>query len=452
MMSKNTIFALATAPAKSGVAIVRISGGATAPALARLTGIASPAPNLAKYCVIRNPLSGEVIDRGLALYFKAPHSFTGEDVVELHLHGSPAIIREILGVLSEIEGLRPAEAGEFTRRAFVNGKMDLLEAEGLADLINAETTAQKTQAMRQMQGEMSGFYEQIRTQTIKSLALLEAYIDFPDEEIPESVLADYKNTVENLRGVIRAACADHKRGERLRDGLSIVIIGAPNAGKSSLLNILAGRDAAIVSHHAGTTRDVIEVQMDIAGYPVILMDTAGLRDASDEVEEEGIRRAKARAGEADIKLALFDASELPKMDEETTKMLDDTAIVIFSKIDNVIPALRGDLANSSIPQFPNSPILLSTKTGEGIDQLLDLLKEKVSEFFSGGANIFITRTRHRALLEEAEILLGAAIEDKPLELACEELRRAALAIGKITGKIALDDVLDVIFSEFCIGK
>lgn len=440
---KNTIFALATAPAKSGVAIVRISGAGAAPALARLTGVASPIPNLAKYCVIRNPSSGEVIDSGLALYFKAPHSFTGEDVVELHLHGSPAIIREILGALSEIEGLRPAEAGEFTRRAFVNGKMDLLEAEGLADLINAETTAQKTQSLRQMQGEMSGFYEQIRTQTIKCLALLEAYIDFPDEEIPESVLADYKDTVENLRGVIRAACADHKRGERLRDGLSIVIIGAPNAGKSSLLNILAGRDAAIVSHHAGTTRDVIEVQMDIAGYPVILMDTAGLRDAGDEVEEEGIRRAKARAGEADIKLALFDASELPKMDEETTKMLDDTAIVIFSK---------SDLLLSSIPQFPNSPILLSTKTGEGIDQLLDLLKEKVGEFFSGGANIFITRTRHRALLEEAEILLAKATEDKALELACEELRRAALAIGKITGKIALDDVLDVIFSEFCIGK
>jgi len=451
-MSRTTIFALATAPAKSGVAIVRISGAGAAPALARLTGVASPTPNLAKYCVVRHPSSGEVIDRGLALYFKAPHSFTGEDVVELHLHGSPAIIREILGVLSEMEGLRPAEAGEFTRRAFVNGKMDLLEAEGLADLINAETTAQKTQAMRQMQGEMSGFYEQIRTQTIKCLALLEAYIDFPDEEIPDSVLADYKDTVDNLRVVIRAACADHKRGERLRDGLSIVIIGAPNAGKSSLLNILAGRDAAIVSHHAGTTRDVIEVQMDIAGYPVILMDTAGLRDAGDEVEEEGIRRAKARAGEADIKLALFDASELPKMDEETTKMLDDTAIVIFSKIDNVIPALRGDLANSSISQFLNSPILLSTKTGEGIDQLLELLKEKVSEFFSGGANIFITRTRHRALLEEAEILLAKATEDKPLELACEELRRAALAIGKITGKIALDDVLDVIFSEFCIGK
>ncbi len=279
-MTNQTIFALATAPAKSGVAIIRISGERASPALTLLTGNHSPVPNFAKYCSIQNPLSGEIIDKGLAIYFQAPHSFTGEDVVEFQVHGSIAVIREILEVFSTIDGLRPAEAGEFTRRAFINEKLDLLEAEGLADLIDADTSAQKNQAMRQMHGEMSIFYDDIRIKTISCLALLEAYIDFPDEEIPESVLEQWRKTIISLQTTIRAALADHKRGERLREGLSIVILGAPNAGKSSLLNTLAGRDAAIVSHHAGTTRDVIEVQMDIAGYPVVLMDTAARFDPS----------------------------------------------------------------------------------------------------------------------------------------------------------------------------
>jgi tRNA modification GTPase len=414
-MTNRTIFALATAPAKSGVAVIRISGVKAASALALLISAPCPVPNFAKYSAIYHPISGEVIDKGLVLYFQAPHSFTGEDVVELQVHGSPAVIREILEVLATIEGLRSAEAGEFTRRAFINGKMDLLEAEGLADLINAETYAQKTQAMRQMQGEMSGFYEQIRSKTIHCLALLEAYIDFPDEEIPEEVLSEWRQTIIDLRTAIRSACADRGRGERLRDGLSIVIIGAPNAGKSSLLNVLAQREAAIVSHHAGTTRDVIEVQMDIAGYPVLLMDTAGLREASDEVEGEGIRRAKARAGQADIKLALFDASKLSEIDEQTMEMVDSSTIVIFSKYDLLLENFyvkeqRDKLAN---------PLYLSITTGQGIEQLFSILEERVIEFFSGGNAPFITRSRHRSLLQEAEMLLGFALEDKELELSCE---------------------------------
>ncbi len=439
-MTNRTIFALATAPAKSGVAIIRISGKGAAPALEKLTGAPCPAPNFAKYSVIRHPTSGTVIDHGLALYFKAPHSFTGEDVVELHLHGSLAVIRELLDVLSGLDGLTPAEPGEFTRRAFLNGKLDLTQAEGLADLIDAGTHAQKTQAMRQMAGAMSAFYNDIRDKTIKCLALLEAYIDFPDEEIPESVLAEWRQTIINLQKTIAAALADHRRGEALREGLSIVIIGAPNAGKSSLLNLMAKRDAAIVSHHAGTTRDVIEVQMDIAGYPVILMDTAGLRESDNEIEEEGIRRARARAGQADIKLALFDASKLPEMDAHTKELLDDNSIVIISKCD------------TSKLQTPHSTLRLSTKTGEGVDTLLSLIEQKVTAFFAGEGATLVTRARHRALLSEAELLLSAALSDKPLELSCEELRRASLAIGKITGKIALDDVLDVIFRDFCIGK
>ncbi len=459
-MTNRTIFALATAPAKSGVAVIRISGYSATQALSLLAGINSPIPRHFYRSVIRHPSSTEAIDNGLAVYFQAPHSFTGEDVVEFHLHGSLAVIREILEVLSGLDGMYPAEAGEFTRRAFINGKLDLVEAEGLADLINADTNAQKTQAMRQMQGEMSVFYNDIRSKTINCLALLEAYIDFPDEEIPESVLVQWRETIISLQNSINNALADSKRGERLRDGLSIVILGAPNAGKSSLLNTLAGRDAAIVSHHAGTTRDVIEVHMDIAGYPVILMDTAGLREADDEIEEEGVRRAKARAGQADIKLALFDATELPNMDEKTRELVDENTIVIISKCDTVSSSsLRGGVADAAIQtgllrfaRNDNSPIFLSTKTGQGIDNLLTSIEEKVKGFFTAGNAPFITRNRHRLLLLEAEMLLKAALIPKPLELSCEELRRAALAIGKITGKIQVDDVLDVIFKEFCIGK
>ena len=458
-MTNRTIFALATAPAKSGVAVIRISGESALASLAMISGISQPIPRHVYYCAIRHPSSAAVIDKGLAIYFKAPHSFTGEDVVELHLHGSIAVIREVLDVLSGLDVMYMAEPGDFTRRAFINGKMDLLEAEGLADLINADTNAQKTQAMRQMQGEMSAFYAEIRGKTINCLALLEAYIDFPDEEIPESVLIKWRETIISLQNSINNALADGKRGERLRDGLSIVIVGAPNAGKSSLLNVLAGRDAAIVSHHAGTTRDVIEVHMDIAGYPVVLTDTAGLRESENEIEQEGIRRALARAGQADIKLALFDASELPDMDKNTKELLDENTIVIISKIDTVTPhSLRGLELQAQSVLFPDPAIRrgdiveISTKTGQGIDQLLALIEEKVKDFFVSGSAPFITRSRHRLLLLEAEMLLKAALIPKPLELSCEELRRAALAIGKITGKIQVDDVLDVIFKEFCIGK
>ncbi|MEZ5692223.1 MAG: tRNA uridine-5-carboxymethylaminomethyl(34) synthesis GTPase MnmE [Rickettsiales bacterium] len=444
-MTNATIFALATAPVKSGIAIIRISGREATQALSLITSAPCPAPNLIKYSIFYNPISSKIIDKGLAIYFKAPHSFTGEDTVELHLHGSKAVISEILEVLSTISGLRHAEAGEFTRRAFINGKMDLIEAEGLADLIDADTSAQKTQAIRQMQGEMSEFYNNIRSQIINCMALLEAYIDFPDEEIPDSVLDDLQNNIINLRNTVQSVLADHKRGQRLREGLRIVIVGAPNAGKSSLLNMLAGRDAAIVSHHAGTTRDVIEVEMDITGYPVILTDTAGLREAENEIEEEGIKRAHARAGQADIKLAIFDGSKLPDIDDYTRNLLDDNTIIIISKSDLIS-------ADSPIPTSLNSPILISTKTEKNIDNLLSIIENKVKDFFESAEQPLITRARHRSLLQEADDLLEKSLQDKPLELVCEELRRAALAISKITGKIQVDDILDVIFREFCIGK
>ena len=433
-----TIFALATPYGKSGVAVIRISGQLALRALTKLTDKPLPTPRLATLSVIRHPSTASAIDHALALTFPAPHSFTGEDVVELHTHGSLAVIRELLAALATIPGLRPAEPGEFTRRAFLNGKMDLTQAEGLADLINAETTAQKTQAMRQFQGEMTAFYENIRTRTIFALALMEAYIDFPDEEIPQSVLADWRSAVEGLRSEIADKLADQHRGERLRDGVAIVILGAPNAGKSSLLNALVKRDAAIVSQQAGTTRDVIEVHLDIAGYPVVLMDTAGLRETADSIEEEGVRRALSRAGQADIKLILFDGTEAP--DAQTRALIDDNSIVV---------ATKSDL--SSVIRHPSS-IPLSIKTQQGIDQLLAAIETRIAGIFSGGEGAVITRNRHRALLSEAHAMLSAALCPKPIELTCEELRLAAHAIAKITGKIEVDDVLDVIFKQFCIGK
>ena len=435
ILAHHTIFALATPLAKSGVAVVRISGAAALPCLRALTGKQDWEPNKFTYSLISYPSSLIPIDHALCVYFKAPKSFTGEDVVEIHCHGSLAVIRELLGALSSFPDLRPAERGEFTRRAFLNGKMDMLEVEGLADLIDAETSAQKSQALRQMQGEMSGFYERLRSAIISTLAHMEAYIDFPDEEIPESVLSGMDDEVRGVQQIIKETLGQHAKGERIREGINIVILGAPNAGKSSLLNCLAGREAAIVSHHAGTTRDLIEVHMDIAGFPVILVDTAGLRDSDNDIEVEGIKRAKARAENADIKLVLFDGTAEP--DAESLALVDANTITIATKCD-LIP-----LTTHHLP--------LSTKTGQGLDELINLLETRIREQFSGEGAV-ITRERHRHELIQSEQHLQRFFGVKELELKCEELRIAAGCIAKITGKIAVDDVLDVVFREFCIGK
>jgi len=439
MSSADTIFALATPPGKSGVSVLRLSGSHALAALKQLTRLTDITPRHAHFVSFHDPESKLIIDRGLGLYFQAPHSFTSEDVVELQLHGSLAVIRQMLGILGAMDGLRPAEPGEFTRRAFINGKMDLMEAEGLADLIDAETTEQKSQAMRQMQGELSVFYEDLRTRIIKSLAHLEAYIDFPDEEIPDAVLAQLEDEIVSLQTIIREGLHDNNRGERLRDGINVVILGAPNAGKSSLLNTLARRDAAIVSHKAGTTRDAIEIHMDICGYPVVLVDTAGLRDSDEDIEAEGIRRARARAEAADIKLVLFDGSKWPEMDEASRGLIDEKSITLVTKCDTAKHADTGELR-------------ISTKTGEGIEELLKTLEGRIVGFFGCGQAPFITRNRHRAQLIQAFDYLEKSKYQPALELKCEELRLAAQAVGKITGKIQVDDVLDVVFSSFCIGK
>ena len=435
MTAESTIFALATPPGKSGVAVVRVSGPEALTTLQQLTGKQDWQPNHLVYSVIRHPSS--VIDHAMAVYFKAPASFTGDDVAEFHLHGSLAVIQSLLAALGDISGLRPAERGEFTRRALLNGKMDLTQAEAVADLIEAETEAQTTQALRQLQGSMSEAYGALRHAILVALAHLEAYIDFPDEEIPASVWENLGGEVGAVQSRIQAILAQGRRGERIRDGINIVILGAPNAGKSSLLNRLAGREVAIVSHRAGTTRDMIEVHLNLRGYPVIVVDTAGLRESDDDIESEGIRRARARAESADIMLLLLDATD-EGANEATRSLMNEKSLVVINKCDLAAQSPRGVLA-------------ISAATGEGVDRLITQLEERVIALMTGEGAL-VTRQRHRLCLEAAQARLSAFFDDLPLELKCEELRLAASAIGQITGKIHVDDVLDLIFREFCIGK
>jgi len=449
-MVMETIFATATAPLKSGVAVIRISGASAGEALDRLTNCKRPKPRYASLNKIYNPETKEQIDEALILWFEAPASFTGEDVAELHVHGGRAVVVELLTCLGNMKNLRIAEPGEFSRRAFLNGKMDLTQAEGLADLIDAETKMQAKLALRQKQGELGNLYEYWREEILVLLAYIEAYIDFPDEEIPADVIEKIENNVEVLSASITTHLAD-KRGERLRDGLSIAIIGPPNAGKSSLLNSLAKRDVAIVSEHAGTTRDVIEVHLDLGGYPVNIADTAGIRENAGEIEAEGIRRARIRADSADLKILVFDALDLSGASQEVllksfSSMIDENAIIVINKMDLI--------AVNKIPQsiMKLGPILASFEIGEGIEKILLKIKSFAEDNFDSSSGPLITRERHRQLLAEALQSLLSFSFSKPVELASEDLRLAATYIGKITGRINVEEVLDRIFSSFCIGK
>lgn len=436
---RDTIYAFATAPGKAGVAIVRISGAMSLP-IATLLGVKPLTPRVAQLAIIRDPANGEMIDQAVCLYFPAPHSFTGEDVLEIQLHGGLAIRTRIIAVLAAISGVRMAEPGEYARRAYMAGKMDLTEIEGLSDLIDAETHQQLRQATRQMRGDHKAHFEGLRRLALESLALLEAYIDFPDEEIPESVIQAVTERVSTLQASISAMLSDNNIGERIRSGIEIVLTGAPNAGKSSLLNALVGRDVAIVHESAGTTRDMVEVALEIEGYPVTLVDTAGLREAEHAVEQEGIRRGKARAEQADLVVHLIDVSETESISANKVK-IDENTFIVFTK---------ADLAKTG--KIPPSALAISTLSGDGIDAFLAMLKERVALLMQSHTPPMITRARHRGHLQKAgDALTRFDIED-PLELACEELRHAAFHIGNITGKIAVDDVLDVIFKQFCIGK
>lgn len=441
MSSTETIYALATPPGRSGVAVIRLSGSGSQAVAASLGVESGLEPRKAALVTLRDPFAERIVDQALALYFPAPHSFTGEDIIELHVHGSMAVIRHLFDIFSQMQGVRLAHAGEFSRRAFMNGKLDLLEAEGLADLIDSETIEQKAQALKQLYGKSSAFYEMLRTNMISVLAQLEAYIDFPDEDIPEAVLQGLQDETRSLISAIEATVADDKRGERLRDGLSIVILGAPNAGKSSLLNMLANRDAAIVSDTPGTTRDVIEVHLDIKGYPVVLIDTAGIREQGDAIEAEGMRRALARAESADITLILRDVQDMPAALFTGIELRNP--LYVHNKID-LVQDIAADVVSGAV--------MLSTKTCQGAEELMQAIENKVENIFYAQEAPLITRSRHREQLIYALEYLKRSLIPLPLELHCEELRQASLAIGKITGKIDVDELLDVIFSRFCIGK
>lgn len=442
-MKPETIIALASGAGRAGVAVIRLSGPDAGAALRALTGRDLPKPRMATREAFCDPRSGLSLDDGLALWFPGPASFTGEDVAELHVHGGPAVIAAVIDAALSLPGVRPAEPGEYTRRAFEHGKLDLAEAEGLADLVDAETEGQRAQALRQRRGALSGLYEGWRGRLIEAAALIEAEIDFPDEDLPGELARRAGPLLEALAADMARHLNDAHRGERIRDGFRIAIIGPPNAGKSSLLNALAQREAAIVSDIPGTTRDVVEVRLTLAGFPVWIADTAGLREAADAIEAEGVRRALARAEEADLRIGVVDARE--PVPTSVSAVLGARDLLVRSKI---------DLERRAGAAAPVGATPLSVKTGEGVGELEALLVARVAEALGREEAPALTRARHRRLVEEARAALLRAIPalDHGAELAAEDVRAASDQIGRLTGRIDVEDLLGEIFSSFCIGK
>jgi tRNA modification GTPase len=444
-MPMDTIYALSSAAGRAGVAVIRLSGSKAVATLRRIIVGAPPAPREAGLRRLRHPETGVELDQGMVLMFPAPRSFTGEDVVEFHLHGGRAVVGSMLEALASCDGVRPAEPGEFTRRAFEHGKLDLTAAEGLADLVNAETDAQRRQALRQLRGELGALYERWRQQLMRALAHIEAHIDFPEEGLPPTLAEQTKATMATVAAEITRHLQDKRRGERLRDGLSVAILGPPNVGKSSLLNALAGRPAAIVAAKAGTTRDVIEVRLDLGGYPVTIADTAGLREAQDEIEWEGVRRARAAAGIADVKILMVDVETYQDVGSELSTLANADALFAINKCD--LASVPANMRLCGCPTFA-----ISARTGAGLEGLLAALLEAVIERAGLAEAPALTQHRHRQSLEECGVSLARAQLAPGIELLAEDLRLAVRAIGRITGRVDVEDLLDVIFREFCIGK
>ncbi|MBY0562677.1 MAG: tRNA uridine-5-carboxymethylaminomethyl(34) synthesis GTPase MnmE [Hyphomonadaceae bacterium] len=461
-MKQGTIVALASGAGRAGVAVIRVSGPGAGAALTALTGRSLPPPRVATLAALSEPSTSEELDQALALWFPAPASFTGEDVAELHVHGGPAVVEGVIAACLGV-GARPAEPGEFTRRAFENGKLDLAEAEGLADLVEAETEGQRRQALRQAKGALSAVYEGWRAQLIEAAALIEAEIDFPDEDLPGALAQRAAPILQALTADMARHLADH-RGERVREGYRIAIIGPPNAGKSSLLNALAKREAAIVSDIPGTTRDVVEVRLVLDGFPVWIADTAGLREAADAIEAEGVRRALARAEGADVRIGVVEAgTEAPA---SLLAALQPNDLLVHSKADLADPlpfsAFQGEASGSANSHLPLSggeregvvELTVSAITGKGMAALEAQLAQRVADALGREEAPTLTRARHRRLVEEARAALVRALSrlaDAP-ELAAEDVRVAASAIGRLTGRIDVEDLLDEIFLSFCIGK
>jgi tRNA modification GTPase len=537
--TRETIYALSSGRPPAAIAVVRISGPRAGAALKALTG-RIPDPRKAALARVRGR-DGEIVDQALALWFPGPQSETGEDVAELQLHGGHAVVAAVFAALAQFDGLRPAEAGEFTRRAFENGKLDLTAVEGLADLVMAETEGQRRQAFRQMAGALRDRSENWRRQLIQALALVEARIDFSDEaDVPQDLVTPALQIARSLEGDIASVLAEGNRGERLREGFVVAIAGPPNAGKSTLLNRIAKREAAIVSPYAGTTRDVIEVHLDLGGLPVTFLDTAGIRETDDPVEREGVRRARERAAGADLILWIVEAGETSRPDEAGNGMRPDVAVnasrlsddagdigrspgagagissrslggretggvthlpsdvgVLLSKESELTPVWlirnkidlqqwliqrneqsvqqegksepsvrvnrplrnmvnKGLTGKSEIELISNeSEFGISAKTGEGFDVLLNALARHAEKFLAGAESAVVTRERHRRTLQDALTALRRALVPELSnreDLLAEELRLAARALGRLTGRVDVDDVLDVIFRDFCIGK
>jgi tRNA modification GTPase len=458
-----TIFAVSSGRPPSAISIVRVSGPQAGAALTLLAG-KIPMPRMATHVLLLDR-DRQPIDDAVILWFPGPASATGEDVAEFHVHGGRAVLAALFAVLSDFENMRAAEPGEFTRRAFENGKLDLTEAEGLDDLIHADTDRQRRQALRQLKGLLGDRARDWRAQIIEASALIEAGIDFSDEaDVPAELIAPALKKIKTLLGEIQQVLAAQGHGERLREGLVVTIAGPPNVGKSTLMNQLARREVAIVSPHAGTTRDVIEVQLDLDGYPVTVIDTAGIRETADPVEQEGVRRARARAAEADLVLWLVDAHDEKNL-EKSLEQGAAPAWVVRNKID--LDAIGSDAAVLGIDALnPGQPAAvlgqtrrhtdfeISASRGDGIQELIAALIAFAQNYFGAGEGGLISRERQRKLLQETAMSLQRSLSaiQEGEELAAEDLRMAARSLGRLLGRVDVEDVLDVIFREFCIGK
>jgi len=442
-----TIYALSTGPGISGIAIVRVSGEDTKKVIKLLTNIELPKPRVATLRKINKIDTSELIDEGIILWFPGPESYTGEDMAEFHIHGSKAVIDALHHSISKIENCRLAEAGEFTKLAFQNGKINLLKAESIADLISAETEIQRQQAIKIMNGKSADKFNSLREKLLKILSHVEAKIDFPDEDLPEDILKNIKKISNEVILNIKKILDDQKVGERIREGFKIAIIGPTNAGKSSLLNHLSNRDVAIVSEIAGTTRDVIETHLNIDGYPVVVSDTAGIRDSKNEIEKKGIKLALDKAENADLKLIVIDAKSID-FKGVLKELMDENAILVINKSD----LLNKDL-NSEIKNYEH--VLISVKNNLNLEDLISKIKNKLKNKFITSEDILITRARHRQHLEQSLNYLKNFEEKNEAEdfdKAAEDLRLATRHLGMIVGKVDVEEILGSIFNDFCIGK
>ena len=440
------IYALSSGRGPSGIAIIRLSGKDALKITQSITKEKNIKSREVNLCKLYNPINNQIIDEGLILWFPGPNSYTGEDLVEFHIHGSNAVIGLFLDVLSKQANSRMAEPGEFTKIAFQNNKIDLLEAESIGDLIHSETELQRQQAVQIMQGNASSHYNNLREKLIKALAYIEAKIDFAEDDLPDSVLKQVRITVQEITSEVKKILDDQKIGEKIREGFKVSITGEVNAGKSSLLNLLSKRRAAIVSNEKGTTRDIIEVYLNIDGYPVILADTAGIRETENNVEKEGVGLAIKKIEESDVNLMLFDINS-DKIDSLIERNIKENSIIVFNK---------SDLSSNIKKEFKNNDVvLISVKENKNIDKLVSLIKKQLKDKFIKNDNILVTRERHRNKLNLCFQELNNFLEkihDKDIELAAEDLRMASRHLGSIIGKVDVEEILGSIFKDFCIGK